>query len=333
MRRRIPRADEKIAVAIPTRNRPGYLASLLASLSQQTYRHWSLVVNDQSDPPARESDAVRDLLQLIRQEHEVTEIFSETGWDRHQRCMQAVPDGVEWIVRVDDDVLLSPTFLEKLMRPWRLLPGKDLAAVGGCYPEPQRRPVDLDVQLTDASRVPRFDRPTWKLQGFQYDTEPEILEVESLFGPAICYRREAIERIGGWAVEGFSDQAHREESDACARLFLAGYEILVTTEAIAWHLYAPGGGARTVRKTDHGSFLASDPAPIEADEVLFQSRLAKLEAETPSVRRDLRRYRIADLERQRRRPRPLSTLWGRMLAGLERRVLRRVRKAVRYVLR
>ena len=43
---------------------------------------------------------------------------------------------------------------------------------------------------------------TWILQGCHYDNDPEVIEVGSLLGGAICYRRSAVEEAGGWAVEG-----------------------------------------------------------------------------------------------------------------------------------
>jgi len=328
---RVPRDNERVAVAVPTKNRPQYLAALLAALSQQTYPHWMLVVNDQSDMPVADHDVIHDLLTLIRQEHEVVLLRGKSGWDRHQRAMEAVPREVEWILRIDDDVLPSAAFMEKVLRPWSLLPEMNFAAAGGCYPEPKYHPLDLDLQLTDPSWTPKFDAPTWKLQGFQYDTEPQILEVESLFGPAICYRREAIEAVGGWAVEGYSNQAHREESDASARLLLAAYSLAVTTEAVAWHLIAPSGGARDIRRTDQGNFVTSDRGPIAADELLFRMRLAKLQAERPFAHRELKRYRISDLERGRRRPRPWVSARGRIFSLVEKNLLRPFRKVARYM--
>jgi hypothetical protein len=66
--------------------------------------------------------------------------------------------------------------------------------------------------------------------------------------------------VGGWAVKRYSHHAYREETDACMRLRAAGYELLVTTEALAWHLLALGGGSRSVVKTARGVFVTSDRA-------------------------------------------------------------------------
>src|SRR6185295_5433970 len=111
------RPDERIAVAIPTKNRPTYLSALLASLVAQSFQNWELIINDSSDPPVQEQGAIRDLLTLITSlGHPVQIIRSETGWDRHQHPMEAAPPEIELIVRVDDDVLLTPRFLEDVQR-------------------------------------------------------------------------------------------------------------------------------------------------------------------------------------------------------------------------
>src|SRR5215475_2083809 len=286
--------DEAIAVAIPTKNRPTYLSSLLASLVEQSFQNWLLIINDSSDSPVQEQGAIRELLALISSRgHPVQIIRTETGWDRHQRAMEAAPPEIELIVRIDDDVLPTPRFLEDLQRPFLLFAERPIAAVGGCTPEPHLKALDLDVALTDTHWAPTVDAPSWQLQGHHY-TAREVLEVESLLGHAMCYRRSALQAVGGWAVTGYSDHAFREETDACMRLRAAGYELLVTTDALAWHLLAPGGGSRTVEKTERGAFVTSDLAELRMDEVVFRMRLEKLKQQGLSDRA-LKRYRIADL--------------------------------------
>ncbi len=321
--------DERIAVAIPTKNRPTYVAALLASLVEQSFQNWALVINDSSDAPVREQGAVRDLLALITSlGHPVHIIRTETGWDRYQRVMEVVPPEIELIVRIDDDVLLTPRFLADLQRPFRLFADRPVAAVGGCVAEPHRKPLDLDVALTDKSWVPTVDQPTWRLQGYHYTTR-EVLEVESLVGHSICYRRSALQAVGGWAVKGYSDHAHGEETDACMRLRAAGYELLVTTEALAWHLVAPDGGSRSVEKTDHGVFLISDRAEVRMDIVVFRVRLEKLKQQGLSDR-ERKRYRIADLNIGRTQGFPMIGWPGRLkaFARAGRRRLAKVRRAL-----
>src|SRR5581483_8702722 len=158
--------------------------------------------------------------------------------------------------------------------------------------------------------------------------------VESLWGSAIAYRRSAAERVGGWAVPGYSEQIYREDSDMSARLLAAGYQLMVSTAALGWHLVAPSGGSRVYRKSTRGNVLVSDARPWEADDRLFRERVQRLLAEG-APRRPLRRYRIADLAAGRRVSRPLATRRGRALrqaARLVYRTLRPARDVLHFVL-
>ena len=307
------RTDEPIAVTICTKNRPGYLAALLASLVNQTYPNWMLLINDQSSPAVEEDDTVKDLLQLMRTRGQQVALFrSADARTRYQRVMEAVPAGLELILRVDDDVLLTPTFVEKILRPYHFFPDRPLAAVGPCLPEPHMKPLPLERHLGDPAWVPRIDRPAWALQAHAYTTH-EIVEVESLWGSAMCYRRSAAAAVGGWAIEGHSEQVYREDSDMSARLIAAGYELMVSTEALGWHLVAPSGGSRTYRKSPRGNVLVSDRRPFEQDDEIFRARLRTLLA-AGVARRDLRRHRITDLE--------AGAVVARPLVSWKRRVLR-----------
>lgn len=311
-----------MAVAVPTKNRPTHLAGLLASLAAQTYERWSLVINDSSDTPIEQHAAIGDLLALIRSHgHPVVVVRTQSGWDRHQRAMDAVPDDIDLILRVDDDVMLTPRFLEHVRKPFHLFAERPVAAVGGCTPEPHLAAIDLDLWLTEPNWLPTIDQPSWRLQGHHYSAR-EVFEVESLLGHAICYRRTALAAVGGWAVTGYSHHAYREETDACMRLRAAGYDLLVTTEALAWHLYAPGGGSRTIEKSSKGVALTSDVTEIHLDEALFRKRLAALKS--AGLRdRELRRYRLAELETGARAPRPMIGAVGRA-----KRLLRTTRAAL-----
>ena len=320
------RDNERVAIAIPTRDRHSYLSVLLASLAIQTYTNWMMVINDDSENPVEDHDTIRDLFALMRKNgNEVTVIHGRSGSARHQKAMDAVPASIDVIVRIDDDLMATPTFLQDILQPFHFFRDDSPAAVGGCYPEPHMHPISLEISVTDRAWIPRFDEPTWRLQGHYYE-ERQIVAVESLLGHAICYRRSAVRDVGGWAVEGYSPHAHREESDLCARLACAGYPLLVTTQALAWHLYAPGGGSRRVNKTPEGNFLVSDKRPLEDDDRIFQERLRQFAAVYGRPRRPLGRFRIADLEQHRHRRRPLITLKNRSLGAIERRFLRRARK-------
>lgn len=271
----------RVAIAIPTRNRHAHLAVCLGGLLMQRYPNWMLVINDSSDQPVETSDLLSTLFTLIRRSgHEVRIIYTDSGADRHQCAMNSVPRGIDLILRIDDDVLPTSSFLERILRPFLLFPDRPLAGVGGCYPEPHMKPVALERSLRDPRWALDMEAPEWKNNGWRvqghYYKEQQILEVGSLLGHAICYRRSAVRKVGGWAVEGYSRQAHREESDLCARLLAGGFELMFATDALAWHLYAPEGGSRAVLKLKDEKFVVSDLRPIHEDEILFWLRMKEI---------------------------------------------------------
>lgn len=322
-------AQERVAVTIATKNRPAYLAALLGSLVQQTYPRWDLYINDQSDVDIRETPVIRDVLTLLEaQGHAVSVFFSRNAAARYQELLDATPPEIEFIHRIDDDVLLTPAYLENVMRPFHFFPDKSLAAAGGCLGGTASRALSLSSALEQPRWYPRIDKPSWRLQGHFYH-ERECIEMESLWGCAMCYRRSAVTDAGGWNVPGQSQQIFREDSDMSARLLAAGYELIVTTDARAWHLVAPGGGSRHVSKTAQGNVFDSHRDEYEADERLFRERLNVL---MQSYRpRSRARYRIADLENNVQRAMPLQNRRARfkqtLLAQLPRPMYYRLRRA------
>lgn len=326
------RPDEKVAVAIPTKNRPNYLAILLTSLLDQTYTNFMIVINDQSDTPVERDDAVSSLLAVAKHTgHEIKIIHTEGGWKRHQQAMEAVPEQIEFIIRIDDDMLPDKYFIESILKPFRFFTDRKLAAVGGCFPSPGLNRANLDVKLTERSYATTLDDLVWKLQGYHYYNDPEVIEVDNIAGGAICYRRRAVEDAGGWAVEGYSDIAYREESDLCARLAEKDYELMVTTEAVAWHLFALGGGARNYVKTPFGTFMVSGKSEMDSDGRLFEERMKAMPDKSGTAADVPKRYKIRDLEKNLYKSSPLRTLKGRTLKLIESMILRKLRGIYWYL--
>ena len=96
------------------------------------------------------------------------------------------------------------------------------------------RTASRDMSLSDALRqpdwYPRLDKPTWRLQGHFYH-ERECVEMASLWGCAMCYRRSAVTEVGGWFVPGQSPQIFREEQRYIGAFGCAGYTLMMTTGA------------------------------------------------------------------------------------------------------
>jgi GT2 family glycosyltransferase len=69
------------------------------------------------------------------------------------------------------------------------------------------------------------------------------MDVDSLFGCNMSFRREALVRAGGFS-KLFGGTAHLEETDVSLRLKKLGYRLVFDPEACLTHLRLPSGGCR-----------------------------------------------------------------------------------------
>ena len=245
-----------ITVAIPTRNRPEFLARLLDSLVAQDAIPHEVIVVDDNDAPDQVPDSWSgQLLTVLRGRRE--------GPARsHQIALEAASQ--PWILRLDDDMAPeSPDFLSRLYA--LATSADDIAAVGGVYPQPRsgapRRvedigrpglPITVDAMLREGGSA----------QWYRYDRAATI-EAEHL-NSSFLYRRDMALAAGGHAV-WYSPVGFREETDFSLRLRLGGRRLLFDTGAVARHEQAATGGIRDV-VAEHR---------VRMDNELFMARLAE----------------------------------------------------------
>ncbi len=218
----------RIGIGVPTRNRPYHLVLLLSALLRQTKEDWDLViVNDWDDEANLEEDKkVRKLVGMMSERGHRVRIVRGVLLGppfAHNIAMRNLDH--ELILRLDDDQLPEPDFLEKLCRPFENDIGGKIGAVGGVYP-------CLDLTLVGK------DGREECLQT-SYHTKDACYSVEVLHS-SFVYRRRVVEKIGKFP-ECYSAVGHREETDTSMRIKTAGYKLLVVTKAVAWHFMADGG--------------------------------------------------------------------------------------------
>lgn len=105
---------QRLAVVVPTRNRPHEVATLLASLSVQSRRPESLVVVDSSDPDLRDqvrSAVKRGLSAALHIDH-----WPPSAAAQRNRGLDAVSGDCDLVALLDDDVTLPPDALETACR-------------------------------------------------------------------------------------------------------------------------------------------------------------------------------------------------------------------------
>jgi len=261
-------ATDRVSVTFITKDRPGFAFLCLSSLLAQSFREWDLVVVDDSDPPLSRYVEFKFLFQLMEHYgHKVTLVEGQNlgitqGWQRGMELSDA-PLGQ----RLEDDVWLEPTYLERLHRV--IVRDGRIAAVAGSNPNPFHQ------------------NPRWEFTSFPnflviqqdslipIDGQNTLLDTDKTYG--VChlhglfmYRTEAVQAVGGFATH-MSRFGHRDETDLTLRLYFAGYELLVCPWARLWHAEAPYGGSREDR----------DREACLRDEEAFQQRLATWIKENP----------------------------------------------------
>jgi hypothetical protein len=105
--------------------------------------------------------------------------------------------------------------------------------------------------------------------------------------------------------------------------------MLITTEAIVWHLLAPSGGARKYLKTGKVNIMVSDKGDMESDERVFAETLRGISERAISSPRKLSRYKLSELESGIYKPAGLNPT-GRTL-GIVKRLMRKYKALRRHI--
>ena len=216
-----------VSVLITTYNSAKFLARCLDSINSQTFQAIEVVLVDNAS-----SDETRTILQQTTG----LKIFyndRNIGFAAAQNQAARAAQG-RWLLSLNPDVVLSPTFVETLVTTG---PHSNVAST--CL----RWDLDAHEELThiiDSTGIyfrrdlRHLDRGAEELDAGQYE------KVEYVFGAtgaAALYRRAMLDDV---SVEGqyFDEQffAYREDADLAWRAQLMGWHCLYTPKAVAWHV-------------------------------------------------------------------------------------------------
>jgi hypothetical protein len=170
----------------------------------------------------------------------------------HQLALDQADTDMIW--RIDDDNVPEPDCLKNLLKA---MENPSIGAVAGLVHDPKSvspRPSFITGKITDIYNP-------MNLQWYQWSGPPE--EVDHLYS-TFLYRVAAGRKAGGYS-KVLSPVGHREETMFSHEIKRAGYRLLVTPEALTWHLREGTGGIRSY--TD-GSLWARD-------EEVFKAKLAE----------------------------------------------------------
>jgi len=240
-------SSSRVTIDISTRDRHDYLAALLESLRNQTFKNWDLVLTiDDKDESILQNHLITRLMNIISNSGHGSLLSRGKQKGPHISHQQVLENtNNDLICRVDDDLILEPNFLEKLFNIFLRKDGDNIAAVGGVYLDPSK-PANEQFAPETYMDIPEFqgkiDPCTMNLQIFQHG-DNLLKSVEHLYS-SFMYRTDIARSVGGY-YKMFSKIGHREETDFSYRLHLAGFRMVVNPEAMGWHFFAPSGGIRS----------------------------------------------------------------------------------------
>ncbi len=221
-----------VAVTIVTWESARWLARCLDALAHQTLPPAEVVVLDNAscDRSATIAAGHGIVTQVLRQD---SNLGFAAGQNRAIRATAA-----PWVLVLNPDAFLEPTFLERLLERARVLPrtgalcGKLLRAGDDGAP---LAPVEIDSSGMIVTRAFRhLDRGSGEPDHGQYDTEEAVFGAT---GAGVLLSRAMLDDI---AVEGevFDERffAYREDADLAWRAQLLGWDCLYVPRAVGYHV-------------------------------------------------------------------------------------------------
>ena len=113
-----PTDARRVDVLVPTRNRPTALAATLATLIGQTHRRFDVVIADQSDSAAGyDTGETRSIVRLLEARGHAVRLLRNLPRRGMAQQRQFLLDqaGAGRVLFLDDDVLLEPDLVERLL--------------------------------------------------------------------------------------------------------------------------------------------------------------------------------------------------------------------------
>lgn len=229
-------------VGVVTYERSEWIGDLFESLADQTRVPEEILVVDDSEDDATERVVERAADQFA----------DDTDFEyRHRDADRGIPSArnelVEWasgdvVCFVDDDAVCGPEWLASIAETYESDP--DAVAVGG--------PAVLsDADLEPTVEVSRTDERRNSMNKYgevdlcsDFWVPPRPMEVDTLIGANMSFRRETIRRIGGFRTD-YEGTAAFEETDVFARLWDEDATVVYHPDAFVYHRQVDDGGSRT----------------------------------------------------------------------------------------
>jgi GT2 family glycosyltransferase len=247
----------KVEICIPTRNRIEQLGILLSSLASQTYKNFDILIVDDSDKQINFTHVpfISPTLNLLTNNgNNWRVLFGCKKGPHHSHKLILKEAKSNYIFRVDDDCVLEPTCLERLVETITeddscagvapLVLNPNIPSDKQTLPDNWRQLPYYDTKVTYDDKTKHVNHSPGIQWHFHLDEKPKLVEhLHSSF----IYKKAVAVAVGGWdeMIDELSSKGMTEETWFSYKLFKAGFKLYVDPRAIAWHYQAPNGGVRT----------------------------------------------------------------------------------------
>jgi GT2 family glycosyltransferase len=241
-----------VTVEISTKNRYEALSLALLSISNQSYKPKKIIIYDDSDNPIdmRKVNIFNNIFKILDLKNISWEVIISPKKGQvfnHQTTLSMAP--TDWIWRIDDDNVVEPDTLYKLIQT--IFTKSNVGAVASCvlHPNATFHPNATSSKIEDCL--------------FKYASQfcyfKGIKSVDHLYSTFLFNKKAAKH---GYCMD-LSVVGHREETIFSHEIKRAGYELLVNGEAITWHFQNPTGGIRSF----------NNPELWAKDQKVFENKL------------------------------------------------------------
>ena len=211
----------RLSVIIVTYNRCKDLEECLDSLLNLNYPRSEIIVVDSNS-----TDGTRELVG----EYSVEYINIAEKSMVKARNIGALHAKGEVVAYIDDDVIVSRDWAKYILEPYV---DEDVAGVvGRVVSHDGEKEVYVPSKHKEVGKV--FSNGTI-LGNFDIPTQHPI-EVDTLIGCNMTFRRKLLQRIGGFD-ENFRGSCFRDDTDISLRLKKIGFKLIYHPKALVWHKF------------------------------------------------------------------------------------------------
>ncbi len=221
-----------VSVLIVTYNSAAQLRECLDSVLAQDYAPLDLIVVDNAS-----TDRTSEI--LARYEQRARILYNDKNYGFAAAQNQAMRQALgEWLLVLNPDVLLSPTFISELVAAGNQDPA--IGAVCGKLlrwrpgePEERSRTIDC-TGMYFLPNLRHLDRGSGQIDRGQFDRAEYVFGAS---GAAVLFRRNMVLDVS-MAGEFFDEDffAYREDADLAWRAQMMGWRCFYTPRAAGWHV-------------------------------------------------------------------------------------------------